>query len=268
MSSRNSKQSKAAARERLRIQREKEAKRAKVRRQVLVAAGVVVVLAAAGGIAVAVNNSNKPSYWSAAAKKPLVKPANTSGTNGTTITLGDANNKNTVEEWEDMRCPYCAAYEQESGAAVLKGATDGDYKIVLHMGTFLDTNLGGTGSKRALSALGAALNVSTDAFEQYHTLLYSKTYHPDETTDKFNDNAYLLKVAAKVPALKGNTKFTTAVNNGTYDKWALDTSAAFEKYLDNNSISGTPTVHVNGKNVDVNGVAVATVQAGIKADLK
>ncbi|BBA96752.1 hypothetical protein RVR_2201 [Actinacidiphila reveromycinica] len=267
MSSRNSKQSKAAARERLRVQREKEAKRAKVRRQVLVAAGVVVVLAAAGGIAVAVNNSNKPGHWSAAAKNPLVKPANTSGTNGTTITLGDASNKNTVEEWEDMRCPYCAAYEQESGSAVLQGVKDGKYKIVLHMGTFLDTNLGGTGSKQALSALGAALNVSTDAFEQFHTLLYSKAVHPDETKDTFASPTKLISIAQKVPALKGNTKFSNAVKNGTFDKWALDTSDAFEKYLDNSSISGTPTVHVNGKNVDVNGVPVATVTSGIAADL-
>jgi protein-disulfide isomerase len=271
MSTRNSKQSKAAARERLRIQREKEAKRAKIRRQVLVGVGVVVVLAAAGGIAVAVNNANKPSKpskWTAAAKKPLVKPAGTSGTNGTVITLGDASNKNTVEEWEDMRCPYCAAYEQESGAAVLQGVKDGKYKIVLHMGTFLDQN-GGVGSKQALSALGAALNVSPDAFEQFHTLLYSKAVHPDENTDTFGDPAKLISIAQKVPALKGNKKFSDAVTNGTYDKWALDTSDVFEKnYLDTKAISGTPTVHVNGKNLNVNGVPVATVTAGIQADLK
>lgn len=271
MSTRNSKQSKAAARERLRAQREKEAKRAKVRRQIIVAAGVVVVLAAAGGIAVAVNNANKPSKpskWTTASKATLVKPANTSGTNGTVITLGDPNNKNTVEEWEDMRCPYCAAYEQESGAAVLQGVKDGKYKIVLHIGTFLDTNLGGTGSKQALSALGAALNVSTDAFEQFHTLLYSKAVHPDENKDTFSDPAKLISIAQKVPALKGNTKFSDAVTKGTYDKWAMDTSSVFEKFLDDKTISGTPTVKVNGKSVDVNGVPVATVTAGIQADLK
>jgi protein-disulfide isomerase len=267
MSTRNSKQSKAAARERLRAQREKEAKRAKVRRQGFVALGVVVALAAAGGIAVAVNNANKPkkpTYWQAAAKKPLVKPPATSGTDGSVITLGDPKNKNTVEEWEDLRCPYCAAYEQESGAQVLQGMKDGKYKIVLHMGTFLDQGEGGNGSKKALSAAAAALNVSPDAFEQYHTLLYSKAVHPDEKVDTFNSASKLISIAQKIPALKGNTKFSTAVTNGTYDRWALTTGTAFNKY----QINGTPTVHVNGKDVSVNGVPVATVMASIQADLK
>jgi protein-disulfide isomerase len=267
MSTRNSKQSKAAARERLRVQREKEAKRAKVRRQLLVAGAVVVVLAAAGGIAVAVDQANKPSKpsaWKLAAKKTLVKPTSTSGTNGSVITLGDPSNKNTVEEWEDMRCPYCAAYEQTSGAAVLQGLKDNKYKIVLHMGTFLDDGNGGVGSKQALSALGAALNVSPDAFEQFHTLLYSKAVHPDEKVDTFGKASKMVSLAQKVPALKGNTKFSAAVTGGTYDKWALDTSTAFNKY----QINGTPTVHVNGKNIDVNGVPSATVMSSIQANLK
>ena len=49
--------------------------------------------------------------------------------------------------------------------------------------TFLDRNLKGEGSKNALSALGAALNVSPEAFVDYKTALYSKEYHPAETTD-------------------------------------------------------------------------------------
>jgi protein-disulfide isomerase len=267
MSSRNSKASKDAARERLRAQRAKEAKRAKIRRQFFVGGGVVVVLAIAAGVAVAVNQANKPSkpsYWAAAAKKPLVKPANTSGTNGTTITIGDKNNKNTVQEFEDLRCPICASYEQESGAAVLQGATEGQYKIEYTFGTFLDGTNGGNGSKKSLSALAAALNVSTDAFSQYHTLLYSKAIHPDEKKDDFNNAAHLISVAQKVPALKGNTKFSDAVNKGTFDKWALDMSDQFNS---NKKVTGTPTVFVNGKTVSVNGVPSATVVSSIQADL-
>ncbi len=264
MSTRNSKASKAAARERLRVQREKEAKRAKVRRQIFVGTGVVAVLAIAAGVAVAVNNANKPSYWSAAAKDTLVKPANTSGTDGTTVVIGDKNNKNTVQEFEDMRCPICAAYEQEAGAAVLQGATDGKYKIDYTFGTFLDDREGGSGSKKTLSALGAALNVSTEAFSQFHTLLYSKAVHPDETKDTFNSADKLISIAQKVPALKGNTTFSNAVRKGTFDKWALDMSAKFNS---NKKVTGTPTVFVNGKSVNVNGVASATVMSSIEAAL-
>jgi hypothetical protein len=72
--------------------------------------------------------------------------------------------------------------------------------------------------------MGAALNVSPEAFLEYKTALYSTKYHPDETTDKFKDDSYLIKVANTVSALKNNTKFQTAVKNGTYDAWALDMS--------------------------------------------
>lgn len=265
MSSRNSKAAKDAARERLRIQREKEAKRAKVRRQLMVGGGVVALLAIAGGVAVAVNQMNKDSYWQAAAKKTLVKPANSSGTNGTQVVVGDAANKNTVAEYEDLRCPVCAAYEQAAGDAVLKGAQDGKYKIVYTFGTFLDNGQSpGSGSKKALSALGAALNVSTDAFTAYHKVLYSKADHPEETTDAFNDADHLIALAQEVPALKGNAKFSDAVKKGTFDKWALTMSSAFDK----SGVTATPTVKVNDADVKVPGLSSTDVMSAIEAKLK
>jgi protein-disulfide isomerase len=264
MSTRNSKTSKAAARERLRIQREKEAKRAKVRRQLLVGGGVVALLAVAGGVAFAVNSANKPGYWDAAAKNTLVKPANTTGTDGTTVIIGDAKNKNVVAEYEDMRCPICAAYEQAAGAAVLKDAEDGKYQISYNFGTFLDDKEGGNGSKKALSALGAALNVSKDAFTAYHALLYSKDVHPDETVDTFNNADKLISLAQQVPALKNNTKFSDAVKKGTFDKWALTMSNKFNT----SGVDSTPTVKVNGTSVTVSGLTSAQVQSAIAADLK
>ncbi|MFI9105208.1 thioredoxin domain-containing protein [Streptomyces fildesensis] len=260
MSSRNSQANKQAARERLRAEREKHAKKAKLKRQLLVGGAVIAAIAIAGGVAVAVNEMNKPGEWAAAAKKTLVKPANTSGTDGTTVVIGDPASKYNLDAYEDMRCPVCASFEQESGAAVLKGATDKKYKITYTMGTFLDGN-GGTGSKNALSALGAALNVSTDAFTQYHTLLYSKDVHPDETKDEFGSDDKLIELAQKVPALKGNKAFETAVKNGTYDKWALTMSDKFNQAKD---VTGTPTVKLNGKAIEVIGQPSATVMAAIE----
>jgi protein-disulfide isomerase len=253
MSQRNSQQSKASARERLRIERERQAKKEKTRRQLTVAGGVVVVLAIAAGIAVAVNNhssgggssssSTDSAAWTKAAKEPLVKPANSSGPNGSRIVIGNASAKHTLEVYEDMRCPICAQFEQTSGQQVQQGAKDGTYKIQYTMGDFLDSGASpGNGSKNALAALGAALNVSKDAFVQYHTLLYSKDVHPDETKDTFADNSFLLKQAQKVPALKNNTTFETAVKKGTYRKWALDMADQFNK----DGITATPTVKVDG----------------------
>ncbi|MEU9124710.1 thioredoxin domain-containing protein [Streptomyces sp. NPDC048506] len=253
MSNRNSQANKQAARDRLRAERERQAKKDRVRRQLIVGGAIVGVLAIAAGIGVAVATSGGDSgaqqaaggssVWEKAAKAALVKPANTSGAKGTTIVIGKADAKNTVSFFEDPRCPGCANFEQNVGATVEKDIKDGKYKAAYHMGTFLDANLKGTGSKNALSALGAALNVSSDAFLKYKYALYSKEYHPEETgPDKFADDSYLLKVADTIPALKGNAAFQKAVTAGTYDRWALEMSDEFNTHKD---VSSTPTVKVN-----------------------
>ncbi|MFE1768893.1 thioredoxin domain-containing protein [Streptomyces angustmyceticus] len=251
MSNRNNQANKQAARERLRAERERQAKKDRMRRQLIVGGAIVGVLAIAGGIGVAVSNMDSGSSagsggggdWAKAAKAPLVKPQNTSGKNGTTVVVGKKDAKNTLNLFEDPRCPGCAAFEQNVGATVEKDIKDGKYKASYHLGTFLDANLKGTGSKEALSALGAALNVSPDAFLKYKYALYSKEFHPDETgPDKFADDSYLIKVADTVPALKGNAAFQKAVKSGTYDRWALEMSDAFSAVKD---VTSTPTIKLD-----------------------
>lgn len=269
MSKRNSQAAKTAARERLRQERERQAKKDKIKRQVIVACSIVGVLAIAGGISYAVVQGNKPSYWEEAKNDKLVKPANTTGTNGTTVTIGKSTAKKTLVMYEDPRCPVCAQFEQTVGATVDKGMEDGKYKIEYVGASFLDNGLGGEGSKNALSALGAALNVSPEAFLEYKTAMYSTKWHPEESDDKFKDDDYLIEIANTVDALKNNTKFQNAVKNGTYDKWALEMSAKF----DDSGVSGTPTLKMDdkaltgsdGKNAPM---TVAEFNTAIEAALK
>lgn len=253
MSKRNSQAAKTAARERLRAERERAAKRAKVRRQIIVACSVVGVLAAAGGIGYAVVQANKPSHWEAVKDDKVVAPAHTSGTDGTTVVIGKDSAKKTLKIYEDPRCPVCASFEQAVGPTVDKDIEDGKYKIQFIGGTFLDGDSlgdgkigsGGEGSKNAMSAMGAALNVSPEAFMEYKTALYSAKYHPLESDDKFKDDDYLIEIANTVPALKNNAKFENAVKKGTYDAWALAMSKAFDTNKD--GVRGTPSFVMDGK---------------------
>ncbi|MEG3626207.1 DsbA family protein [Streptomyces poriticola] len=244
MSKRNSQAAKTAARERLRQERERQAKRDKARRQIIVAGSVVGVLALAGGIGYAVVQASKPTGWEKAAEAEVVAPANTSGKNGSTVLLGDSETDNVVHLYEDPRCPACASFEQTVGESVNKGMEDGTYKLSFTIGTFLDNNLGGEGSKNALSALGAALNVSPEAFIDYKEALYSAEHHPSESTDEFAKDDYLIKVANTVDALKDNKKFQDAVENGTYDAWAMRMSQSFQ---DTKDVESTPTLKINDK---------------------
>ncbi|MFF3347810.1 thioredoxin domain-containing protein [Streptomyces sp. NPDC002779] len=255
MSKRNSQASKSAARERLRIERERAAKRAKVKRQVVVACSVVGVLAVAGGIGYAVVQSNKPGHWEAVRDEKVVAPANTTGTDGTTVVIGKDSAEKTLKVYEDPRCPVCASFEQTVGPTVEKDVEDGKYKIQFVGGTFLDGDqLGdgkvgsnGEGSKNAMSALGAALNVSDEAFLQYKAALYSAKWHPEESDDKFKDDDYLIEIADSVDALKDNTTFRNAVTNGTYDAWALAMSKTFDTNKDD--VTGTPSLVMDGKSL-------------------
>jgi len=106
------------------------------------------------------------------------------------------------------------------------------------MYTFIDdAQGGGQGSKNALSALGAALNVGPEAFLKYKSALYSAKYHPDEREDLYAKDSELLKVAADVPELAHNKAFETAVTKGTYDRWAMEMTALFGR----KGVKGTPT---------------------------
>ncbi|MFJ6013445.1 thioredoxin domain-containing protein [Streptomyces sp. NPDC092952] len=247
MSKRNTQQAKTAARERLRAERERQAKRDKTRRQAIVAGSIVAVLAIAGGAGYLVMQSLKPSQWEAAKDKALVAPKNTTGKNHTTVTLGEETAKKTIIAYEDPRCPICATFEQTIGPTITKDLKDGKYKIQYVGATFLDTNLPGEGSRNALSALGAALNVSKDAFASYKEALYSAKYHPEETDDKFKNDSYLIEIADTVSELKNNKTFQKDVKDGTFDRWAIEMSKNFNdnKY----DIEGTPSFVMDGKKV-------------------
>ncbi|WP_409472641.1 DsbA family protein [Streptomyces sp. HC307] len=260
MSKRNSQAAKTAARERLRIEREREAERAKVRRQIIVACSVVGVLAVAGGIGYAVVQTNQPTKWEEASDAKVVAPANSSGKDGTTVLIGDSKTDNVVHLYEDPRCPACASFEQTVGETVNKGMEDGDYKLSFTLGTFLDGNLSGEGSKNALSALGAALNVSPEAFLDYKAALYSAEYHPEESSDEFAEDDYLIKVSNTVDALKNNKKFQDAVEKGTYDAWAMKMSKTFD---DTEDVKSTPTIKINDKVIE-NPSTVAEWETALK----
>ncbi|MBZ4318893.1 thioredoxin domain-containing protein [Streptomyces huiliensis] len=260
MSNRNNAQNKQAARERLRAERERQAKKDKTKRQLVVAGSLVVVLAIAGGVGFAVSkmNDSEDGQWKAAAEKTLVKPANTSGEDGTEILIGDKNAKETLTVYEDPRCPICAQFEQNSGKKLRQDVKDGRYKVRFVLANFLDNApaIKGTGSKNAVSALGAALNVGQDAFFEYKEALYSEANHPEETDDAFSDDKKLLDIAQQVPALKGNKKFENSVKDHTFDRWALEIG----KVIGKDGIEGTPALVHNKKQLHVPGSKMPPLQ--------
>ncbi|MHA6762627.1 thioredoxin domain-containing protein [Streptacidiphilus sp. PAMC 29251] len=236
MSQKNSHQAKESAREHLAAERRRQERSTSRRKALFIAAAVVVVVGGGAGASIALAGSSSPT---STAGKPLVAPANSSGSDGTVIVYGKADAPNTLDVYEDFRCPICDKLEQADGKTIQALADNGTYKIQYHMGTFLDSNLGGSGSHAALAAAGAALNESPAKFKQFHDVLYAN--QPDEQTDGFSDVNHLLDLAAKVPGLK-TAAFVQAVKSGLYAPWAAKVTDAFNA----SGVTGTPTLKLNG----------------------
>lgn len=233
-----------SARERLKAERAREEGRAKRRRTMAVAGSSLAVLGLAAGLGIAVSGGGGSDSANTAANQPLKIPANTSGPGNTVIAYGDADSRNTLKIYEDLRCPYCAEFEKANSATVEKLADQGRFKVEYHFGTFLDEGLGGQGSERALAALGAAVNESKAKFLEYHRVLYAN--QPSERDDAFASTDRLLELASEVQGLR-TPAFDKAVGDLTYLPWAEKVSQAFDK----SGITGTPTVLLNDKKLTV-----------------
>ncbi|MFD0405297.1 DsbA family protein [Kitasatospora sp. NPDC127116] len=244
---------KASATDRMRVARAQAERSERIRRRVVVGGASAAVLALAAGVAFAVGGSS--GSGSSAANGPLVVPANASGTDGTVVTYGKADAPHTLDVYEDFRCPFCEQLETTTGTAIQQLADDGTYKVQYHLATFLDNNLGGKGSRTALAAAGAALNEGVDKFKAFHDVLYAN--QPDERSDAFGDVNHVLDLAGQVPGLKTDA-FVKAVQDGTYAPWAANVNEEFNK----SDVTGTPTVKLDGRKLDVlsNGKAVSPEQ--------
>ncbi|MET8689772.1 thioredoxin domain-containing protein [Streptomyces sp. NPDC004732] len=157
---------------------------------------------------------------------------------GGVITVGDPKAKHTVKVYEDPRCPFCKKFEDGGAQALVKPVADGKVKVEYTIASFLDSNLGGSGSVNAANALRAS--VEAGKFPQFHAAVFANQAE-DESDDAYTP-AFLLKIADKVEGLRGGA-FDKAVTNGTYKKWVGQAMESFSA----DGIKGTPTVFIDGK---------------------
>ncbi|MFJ4470381.1 DsbA family protein [Streptomyces sp. NPDC089424] len=172
---------------------------------------------------------------------------------GTTIVVGDPSAAVVVRLYEDPRCPVCEEFET-SGAGpglrdvvVLKDAVT-EYTLA----SFLDDRVGGSGSKKAVNALRAALEEGR--FAEYHEVLYA--HQPEESVDGFTD-ARLLELAGQVEGLRGPA-FDSAVRGMKYRAFVTASEKAYERAggKEEPQGPGTPTAVINDVRIptEYNGV--------------
>ncbi|MCX6430556.1 MAG: thioredoxin domain-containing protein [Actinobacteria bacterium] len=148
---------------------------------------------------------------------------------------GDVKGK-TVDIWEDLQCPICQQFESINGAYIKDLVDAKKTKVVFHLLSFI-------GTESVLAANSLACAADEGKFLQMHAYLYA--HQGKENTGTWS-NAALIKSGAAVGLT--SSKFVSCVDKGTYTGWvanvANDGSAQ--------NVTSTPTVKVNGKEIDRN----------------
>ncbi|MEU8530082.1 thioredoxin domain-containing protein [Streptomyces sp. NPDC048629] len=163
-----------------------------------------------------------------------MNPANTTGADGTTVYYGDLEAPHQVQVFLEMRDRGSRRVVESLLGTLRKDADDGKYVVKFHFAGMIDDTAGGSGSRRALSALGAAADAGQRQFADYLAALFAAQPFPPGY-DHFSETPVLLSAADAVDGLR-SADFDRKVTEGTYLNWAGVAIADFESF----GVVGTP----------------------------
>lgn len=181
-----------------------------------------------------------------------MKPAHTTGRGRSVLYYGSLDVPCVLELFWELRDPLSARMALPLLDAITGAADRGELVAQFHFAANIDLEYGGDGSRRALSALGAAADTGADAFTELLEALFS-CQPRCFATDAFRDASFLLDVASRVPALRSDV-FDRKVLEDTYADWAQDSVSAFQ--LSRPGSLGTPTLWVDQRLIWFDNLAV------------
>jgi protein-disulfide isomerase len=208
---------------------------------VIIGAVIAVVVVVAVVVAIVIGNNSKGSSTAASGSAvPIGVVGGTGG--GILVNPGKAkSNAPTLDVYADFQCPICGRFEKAFGPAVTSMAEAGQIKYVVHMMSFLDTNLRNDSSERATNAAACAADVGK--FPGYHSAVFAA--QPAREGDGFTD--VQLTEIAKTVGITGATLTTwqQCTSSGQHNQYVTDVATASGKA----GVTGTPTVKLNGKDI-------------------
>lgn len=181
-------------------------------------------------------------------------PSNVSSADGYGITFNsDLKNKPTIDLWEDFQCPVCKQFELTNGSYIQQLVAEKKAKLVYHLLSFI-------GPESVLAANAGACAADENKFLPFHAYLYAT--QGAENSGAWS-NAGLIAAGAGVGLT--DSRFKNCVNKGSYSSWVTKIANDGAK----KNINATPTVFVNGKELDrqtqvFNPVAFAAAVEGEK----
>jgi protein-disulfide isomerase len=189
----------------------------------LVIGMVALVVVVGAGISIFNNTS----------KKAAVLPSAASVKDGYGIVFNDGLTP-VIDVWEDFQCPSCKAFESTNGAAIKALVVEKKAKVVFHPLSFL-------GPESVYAANGAACASDQGKFLEYYEIMYAN--QPAENSGAWSNEGVIATAAA---AGVTGPEFEACVNKGKYADWVGNVGSEGSKQ----SINSTPTVLINGKEID------------------
>lgn len=168
------------------------------------------------------------------------------------LVLGNPDAPVTVQVVEDFQCPACRAFEEATGD-LLSSYVEGDDVNVAYRGiAFLDQASSTDYSTRALNASACVMEDGDSVWSRFHRSLFEQ--QPPEGGEGLSDDQ-LIDLAVAAGASEDAVR--PCVEDRTYADWVEATTAQ----AGDDGVSGTPTVFVNGDEVEA--VDPAGLQAAV-----
>jgi len=166
----------------------------------------------------------------------------------------------TVKIYEDFQCPYCKKLEETAGPALVEQAKAGKLNLQWQPGIFMDANLKNTGSLTATNAWGCAIDAGKTT--EFHQGVFQQQA-PEETVGAPGFTQQQMLDLGKTVGITGDaySTFESCVKANTYNTWAANSNAQFEKA----GVTSTPSIFVNGKELPTKGLNINDPTALIKA---
>ncbi|MFF8414977.1 thioredoxin domain-containing protein [Streptomyces omiyaensis] len=177
-----------------------------------------------------------------------MNPAHTTGAHGAAVYYGDPGAPHVLRVFLELRDPGSRRMSEGLLDTFREGADEGRFVVRFHFAASIDDTAGGSGSRRAVAALGAASDAGQGAFLEYLAALLAAQPFPPGAEDRFADPAVLLDVAGGVDGLR-SADFDRKVTEGTYVPWAGQVVANFAEF----GILGTPVVRYDEEDLAVGG---------------
>jgi protein-disulfide isomerase len=141
-----------------------------------------------------------------------------------------------VEIYEDFQCPACARFESINGQYIESLITSKKAKVAFHPLSFL-------GGESQLAANAAACSADQGKFVQFHKTLFAN--QPSENSGAWS-SAYFSTLGLGLGI--SSPEYDKCIAENKYMGWVKNVAEEGAK----RNINSTPTVFVNGKEIDRN----------------